>query len=76
MTGTNVHAPELYEPVWRNRQGRHRTPARDRFFRENWGVDPAMLADELGLSERFVRMYQRKMGLRKCTSSPRKGAPE
>ncbi len=60
-----VHAPDLFEP---------RSPfrKRDGFFRANAGVDPAILAAELGVTERFVRTRQRKLGLRQCTFSPRK----
>lgn len=50
-----------------------RTRARDRFLIENPSVDPALLAEELQLSENFIRMRQRKLGLRKCVpSDPRK----
>jgi hypothetical protein len=44
------------------------TPARDAFLRANVGIDPAILAAELGVSIRFVCCYQRKLGLRLCTS--------
>ena len=44
------------------------TLERDVFFRENVGIDPAILADQLGLSTRFVYVYQRKLGLRRCAS--------
>ncbi len=62
-----VRAPELFEPKrwYRNRR-------RDAFLRKNAGVDPAILAAELRLTVGFVRMLQRKIGVRKCTHSPRK----
>lgn len=44
------------------------TPERDAFLRENVGIDPAILAAELKVSTRFVYIYQRKLGLRRCTS--------
>jgi hypothetical protein len=64
---THIHAPELYEPkrIWR-------TKSRDEFFRKNYGIDPAILADELGLTERFVISYQRKIGVRPFTGNPTK----
>lgn len=51
------------------------TPARDAFLRENRTVDPAILADALGVTARFIRCYQRKLGLRMCTSHV-KGTPQ
>lgn len=49
------------------------TRERDEFLRENHGVDPAILADSLGVIERFVIGYQRKLGLRKCVASGIRG---
>ena len=46
----------------------YRTPDRDAFLRANVGIDPAILAAELGLSTRFIYCYQRKLGIRACTS--------
>ncbi len=43
------------------------TAARDAFLRENPTVDPAILADALGLSTRYIYIYQRKLGIRLCT---------
>ncbi len=60
-----VHAPELFEPKMAKR-----TRVRAKFLREIVGIDPAILADELGLKEITVRTMQRKLGLRKC-SNPR-----
>ena len=37
------------------------------------GVDPAVIAYDLGLHEVTVQTLQRKMGLRKCRTVPRKG---
>jgi hypothetical protein len=55
----HIYAPDLYEPkrIWR-------TKIRDDFLRKYTGIDPAILADELGLTERFVISYQRKIGVR------------
>lgn len=38
----------------------------ERQIRERIGIDAALIADELGLSERTVVMLQRKLGLRLC----------
>ncbi len=54
--------------LWPRKRPRMYTPARDAFLRENVGVDPAILAAELRVSVRFVHTYQRKLGLRLCTS--------
>lgn len=40
----------------------------DNYLRENQGIDAAILAFNLGLSERFVMYRLRKTGLRKLTS--------
>lgn len=45
---------------------------RDAYLREQAGIDPALLAHELGVSERFIIQRQRRLGVRKCTHSPRK----
>jgi hypothetical protein len=37
------------------------------------GIDPAIIAYNLGLHEVTVQTLQRKMGLRKCKTVPRKG---
>ena len=66
---STIHCPDFYEP-----KKKWRTKERDEFIRENIGIDPAILADGLGLSERFVISYQRKLGLRALTgNAPRKG---
>ncbi len=57
--------------LWPRKRPPMYTPDRDAFLRENHGIDPAILADELGLSTRFVYCYQRKLGLRLCTSHVR-----
>ena len=43
------------------------TAARDAFLRENIGIDPAILADALGLRIISIHRYQRRLGLRICT---------
>jgi hypothetical protein len=66
---STIHAPDFYEP-----RKNWRTKKRDEFLRENVGIDPAILADGLGVSERFVISYQRKLGIRRLTGNPpRKG---
>jgi hypothetical protein len=47
----SVVAPELWEP-----RRRYRTKKRDAYLREHRGVDPVLLAIELGVTERFVRI--------------------
>jgi hypothetical protein len=66
---STIHCPDFYEP-----KKKWRTKKRDEFIRENVGIDPAILANGLGLSERFVISYQRKLGVRALTgNAPRKG---
>jgi hypothetical protein len=62
-----VHAPELWEPkpYWL-------TSERAAFLRSHAGVDPALLAEELGVKESTIRLWQRKLGLRKCLNAQRK----
>ncbi len=43
------------------------TKERDAFLHANPTIDPAILADAMGLSIRFVYVYQRKLGIRMCT---------
>jgi hypothetical protein len=57
-----VMAPDLYKPRKRWR------PSIAAHLLANAGICPAILAADLGLSERFVIMVQRKLGLRKLTS--------
>lgn len=40
---------------------------------ERQGMDPAIIAYDLGLHEVTVQTIQRKMGLRNCKVVPRKG---
>jgi hypothetical protein len=56
----NVVAPELFN---RKRPPRF-TIERDRFLLDNKDVSSAILANQMGLSESFVIMYQRKLGIR------------
>jgi hypothetical protein len=60
---------ELYP----RRRPRMYTPARDAFLRANPTVDPAILAAELGLAERMIYVYQRKLGIRICKYHEKKG---
>ena len=60
---TKVHAPELYEPKVPRRYRIH-----EAYLRANRGVDPSMLAADLGLQETTVRIAQRNLGLRSCVN--------
>ena len=54
----SVWAPELWP---------RRSPYdRQRAIRAARGVDPAIIAEQLSVTETFVRRRQRKLGLRKC----------
>lgn len=64
----NIVAPGLYP----EKRPRMYTRERDVFLRESKGVDPAILADALGLTERFVISYQRKLGIRAFSIPGRK----
>lgn len=57
--------------LWPRRRPRMYTSQRDAFLRANIGIDPAILAETLKLSVRAVYVYQRKLGLRLCTSHVR-----
>lgn len=64
-----VLAPDYYVPKLRNRSKRL-----DTYFRDNKGIDPALLALELKWHIRSVLRYQRKLGIRKCRpNNPKKG---
>jgi hypothetical protein len=63
----SVWAPEL----WPRRSPYDRQRVHDDAIRAAGGVDPAIIADQLGVTETFVRRRQRKLGLRKCRSTPR-----
>jgi hypothetical protein len=41
-------------------------PATEHHLRENSGVDPQILAADLGLCPSRIRSCQRRLGLRKC----------
>jgi len=60
---SKIVAPELYS---RKKPAMY-TPERDKFLRDHAGVDPMLLAEEMGVTERFVRQYQRKIGIRPFT---------
>src|SRR5271166_5483091 len=51
MAKVRVHAPELFE-----RRLTWRTPKREAYLRAHVGVDPALLAIDLGVTERTVRL--------------------
>jgi hypothetical protein len=56
-----VHAPDLFSPKKSNLVRRYATA-----MEGTQGVDPAIVAEELGLQVRTVCKIQRKLGLRKC----------
>ena len=58
-----VHAPEFWVP-----KALGLTQKRQAILRENFGVDPAILAIELGVKESTVRKWQRRLGLRRCAN--------
>lgn len=58
-----VSAPDFYQPKLNASLGY--TPERVAHLRANLGIDAALLADEMGVSVRFVIIFQRKLGLRK-----------
>jgi hypothetical protein len=64
----SVWAPEL----WPRRSPYDRQRVHDDAIRAARGVDPAIIADQLGVTETFVRRRQRKLGLRNCRSTPGK----
>jgi hypothetical protein len=67
MTSPTVIAPELFpeRPHWLvQKYG----PA----IRERHGIDPVLIANDLGLSTQTVLMVQRKLRLRLLTSSTRR----
>ena len=55
----------MFRPVYQNGD-------LDAYLREHVGIDPAILAADLGISRRHVEAYQRKLGLRKITGNHRK----
>ncbi len=62
----SVRAPELFERRLPIQQTKH-----DAALRAAVGIDPAILAADLGVSERFVMRRQRKLGLRPFRNAPR-----
>lgn len=55
---TNVYAPELYP---RRKCWPH--PRHELHIKSNPTVDPALIAADLDISEGYVRMIKRKLGL-------------
>jgi hypothetical protein len=65
-----IFAPELF-----TRKRLVDVRKHDKHILENKGICPAILADTMGVTERFVVSRQRKLGLRPFTGNPpRKGA--
>lgn len=61
-----IFAPDLFIPKRIRLPGY--TQARERYLRDHQGIDVAILAADLGLTERYVIQFQRYLGLRKLTS--------
>lgn len=61
-----IHAPDLFP-----KRQKWRTAQRDQYLRDNQGIDAALLAVDLGVTQSFIEMYQRKLGLRPLTGNPR-----
>lgn len=62
---TTKSSPDIFKE-------RYRTKEMDVFISKTYGVDPAILAVETCKPESFVRLYQIRLGLRKCRpSNPR-----
>ncbi len=55
-----------------DRPRRYRSAERDKYLRENIGVDPTLLALDLGMAVSCVINYQRRLGIR---PSQRLGTP-
>jgi len=64
-----VRAPDL----WPRKRHPMYSKTRDQFLRDNPTVDTALLAIDLGFTERAVINYQRKIGVRLCKNTPRLG---
>jgi hypothetical protein len=65
---SNVYCYDLYQPKRKVDVSKH-----DEYLRNNLGICPAILADNLGVTERFVISRQRKLGVRPLTGNPKKG---
>jgi len=59
-----VYAPDLFK---RKRIWPGMTKERDAYLREHFGIDPAVLAMALGLTEEFIVAYQGYLGLKTKT---------
>jgi hypothetical protein len=62
-----IHAPELYTPRRKICVKKY-----DTHILDNKGICPAILADTMGVTERFVISRQRKLGLRPFSGNPTK----
>lgn len=60
---------DLYERKPHRNQTHH-----DAYLLQHKGICPAILADSLDVTERFVIIRQRKLGIRKLTGNLPKGA--
>ena len=63
-----VHAPDMLDYHRGRKPHPGFTPELKAYLIENQGVDPHILAEERGLTPRFIIICQRKLGLRTLTS--------
>ena len=56
-----IICPELYPQKFK-----YLTPEREKYIRENYGMDVMMQAKDLKLNWRTIHLLQRRLGLRKC----------
>ena len=65
----SINAPDLFQ-----RKRNRKLKENDEYIRQNKGICPAILAANLDVTERFVIIRQRKLGVRPFTgNSPTKG---
>ena len=65
----NIFAPDLFQ-----RRRNRKLKEHDAYILQNTGICPAILAEALDVTERFVIIHQRKLGVRHFTGNPpRKG---
>ena len=71
---TDIYCHGLYP----RRRPRNRTIEREAYLRENVGIDPAILAADLGIQTSWVLAWQRKLGIRpfSCNGAKYQGDEE
>lgn len=57
---------EVRTPDFAPKRDAWRNEKRDAYLKENYFVDPAILADALGHDVCFIELRLRQLGLRKC----------